>query len=114
MTDAEIKKLRKIFNDTEMQRHEAILSHLASESKLVDALIQHGEEQYAAKGIVYGCRVTANSTTGRHSFTGIYVGHRCVYSLLICPSVMKETKDGTAHKSARVSSADQDWRLADD
>jgi hypothetical protein len=114
MTDEEIKNLKLKLQEADRVKAEANSAFFAAESRLVAALIQQGEEQYEDKGIVYGCRVTATSVNGRYSWTGIYVGHQKAYGPFAYPVVMKETKYGRPHKSARVSSGDQDWRLAND
>jgi hypothetical protein len=114
MTDAEIKNLKLKLQEANRAKEEANSAFVAAESRLVAALIQQGEEQCEDKGIVYGCRVTATSANGQYSWTGIYVGHQKAYGPFAYPVVMKETKYGRPHKSARVSSGDQDWRLADD
>jgi hypothetical protein len=114
MTDEEIKNFKLKLQEANRAKEEAIRAFLAAESRLVAALIQQGQEQYEDKGIVYGCRVIATNFDGRDCWTGIYVGHRGVYGSRVEPSVMKETKYGRPHKSARVLVWDQDWRLAND
>jgi hypothetical protein len=114
MTDAYIQNLELKLQEAGRAKSEAIGAFLAAESRLVAALIQHGEEQYENKGIVYGCRVTATSTNCQYSWTGIYVGHQKAYGSFAYPVVMKETEYGRPHKSDRISSGCLDWRLADD
>jgi hypothetical protein len=114
MTDEHIKILRKIFNEKQRLEHEATCASFAAKKDLIAASIQNEESKYAAKSIVFGSRVTATSTSGLDSWTGIYVGHRWVFGVVVEPFVMRITKDGIPHKIARIVRGNQDWRLADD
>jgi hypothetical protein len=110
-----IDNLREKLSLAIQEKHDALDKYFLAKSDLVSALIEQGENRYAAMGIVKGSRVNNVFYNWKlNTRSGIYIGFGKQSETSVAPVVMVETKSGVAHKTARVRGVDVDWRLADD
>ena len=104
-----LKELRREYHEATRALDDAEVRRAKARTAWIEARIEAGNAEFAARGITPGTTVVGDTYTSARVW-GVYVGHVNIgWGVNVEPRVMRVKQDGTAHATWRQVGSN--WRL---